>query len=142
MIKIKEYPVLHLDLITGKRRFWKIWIEKEGDTYLLKREYGIILGKVTRPIPFKMSDEKKIITHYTQHYILLQGHFDTTKRHFKNIIDDMKDTIQLLAGHQETVEDDVQKELENLPTQVEIPKWITEEEKKVAAKKSRAKNIK
>lgn len=59
---IKEYPVLHLDLITGKRRFWKIWIEKERDSYLLKREYGIILGKITRPIPLKMFDEKKIIT--------------------------------------------------------------------------------
>ncbi len=59
---IKEYPVLHLDLSTGKRRFWKIWIEKEKDHYLLKREYGIILGKITRPIPIQMLDEKKIIT--------------------------------------------------------------------------------
>jgi ATP-dependent DNA ligase len=62
MIIIKEYPVLHLDLSTGKRRFWKIWIEKEKDHYLLKREYGIILGKITKPIPIQMLDEKKMIT--------------------------------------------------------------------------------
>ena len=61
-MKIKEYPVLHLDLSTGKRRFWKIWIEKEKDSFLLKREYGIILGKITRPLPLQMFDEKKIIT--------------------------------------------------------------------------------
>ncbi len=61
-MKFKEYPVLHLDLSTGKRRFWKIWIEKEKDSFLLKREYGIILGKITRPIPIQMLDEKKIIT--------------------------------------------------------------------------------
>ncbi len=58
----KEYPVLHLDLSSGKRRFWKIWIEKDKDTFLLKRDYGIILGKITKPIPIQMSDEKKIFT--------------------------------------------------------------------------------
>ena len=58
----KQYPILYIDIHSDKKRFWKLWIEKKGDIYLLCREYGIINGKITIPNPIEMSDEKKIIT--------------------------------------------------------------------------------
>ena len=58
----KQYPILYIDIHSNKKRFWKLWIEKKGDIYLLCREYGILNGKMTIPNPIEMSDEKKIIT--------------------------------------------------------------------------------
>jgi len=59
---LKSYPILYIDTHQHKKRFWKIWIEKEDNLYFLKREYGIIHGKITKPNPIEMNDEKKIIT--------------------------------------------------------------------------------
>ncbi len=58
----KDYPILYLDINQNKKRFWKIWIQKQHDLYLLFREYGILNGKITKPQPIELHDSKKIIT--------------------------------------------------------------------------------
>ena len=79
-------------------------------------------------------DEKKIKDNYIQHYNFLTTHFDNTRKHFKNILDDAKETIDILAGHQEYISEESQQELETPPAQLETPKWVTDEEKKLAKK--------
>lgn len=62
----KKYPELFINTSNGKKRFWKIWIDldKNNNTFYLYREYGIIGGKITKPLPIEMpkSFEKKILT--------------------------------------------------------------------------------
>lgn len=45
-----ELPTLYLNTSNGKKRYWKIWIEKNESVYIL-REYGIIGGKITYQKP-------------------------------------------------------------------------------------------
>lgn len=68
----KEYPILYFDSHNNKKRYWKIWIDFNKNTYSLCREYGVIGGKITRPGPIeimadmstskKNDNKKKIIT--------------------------------------------------------------------------------
>jgi len=44
---LEELPLLFI-LTNNKKRFWKIWIEKNNDNIYIYREYGIINGKITK----------------------------------------------------------------------------------------------
>jgi len=57
-----EFPILKIYTKNGKTRFWKIRIQKKNSHYLIQREYGIENGKITRPTPLSINDEKKAMT--------------------------------------------------------------------------------
>lgn len=84
-------------------------------------------------------DETKIKQSYVQHYNFLRSHFDKIRRHFTNIVEDVKEDIELLAGHQELLDDETQAAVEELPDATEVPIWVKEEDKK-AAKRAKSKN--
>lgn len=84
-------------------------------------------------------DETKIKASYVQHYNFLRTHFDKIRRHFTNIVEDAKEDIELLAGHQEILDDETQAAVEELPEATETPNWVKEEDKK-AAKRAKSKN--